>query len=69
MYTKRQRFGTHWGGGGGVCILRDRGLGHTGEGVGELIEVWDTLGRGWGSWYTKIQRFGTHWEGVGELVY
>ena len=50
MYIESQRFWTHWGGGGGVCILRARGFGHTGEGVGECVyretEDMDTLGRG-----------------------
>ena len=37
VYVESQRFWAHWGGGGGVCILRARGFGHTGEGVGECV--------------------------------
>ena len=52
-----------------MCILRARGFGHTGEGVGECVyretEDMDTLGRGWGSVYIESQRFWTHWGGGG----
>ena len=37
MYIESQRCWTRWGGGGGVCMLRARGFGHTGEGVGECV--------------------------------